>query len=128
MQIARACCVYVAVVLLCSCTSFSTKYGVPVYPGATAEDSGGIAMRSAKGSSEMVAFKTSDSFDKVYAFYKLHMPKDSEKMKFSKGYSSMATFQVGDDAGPELTTVMITAKLGETDVLISHGTKTGSRS
>ena len=106
-----------------------SKLGAPVYPGATAEDSGGIAMSSAKGSGQMVAFKTTDSFDKVYAFYKAQMPKDSEKMKFSQGGSSMATFQVGDDSGPETTTVMITAKAGEpTNILISHGTKTGSGS
>jgi hypothetical protein len=106
----------------------TSKLGAPVYPGAQAEDSGGIAMSSAKGSGQMVAFKTTDSFEKVYAFYKAQMPKDSEKMKFAQGDSSMATFQVGDDKGPETTSVMITAKSGETDILITHGTQSPNAS
>ncbi len=104
----------------------TSKLGAPVYPGAAAEDSGAVAMSSEKGSGQMVAFKTTDSFDKVYAFYKAQMPKDSEKMKFAQGDSSMATFQVGDDKGPDTTSVMITAKSGETDILITHGTKAAS--
>lgn len=105
----------------------TSKLGAPVYPGTAASDSGGIAMSSEKGSGQMVAFKTTDPFDKVYEFYKQQLPKGSEKMKFAQGDSSMATFQIGDDTGPEQTSVMITAKSGETDILISHGTKKAGR-
>lgn len=101
----------------------TSKLGAPIYPGATASDSGGVSVNSDKGTGDMVAFKTSDPFDKVYEFYKRQMPKDSEKMKFAQGDSSMATFQIGQDADAENTSVMITAKAGETDILITHRTK-----
>lgn len=151
MHSARACSALVAALLLASCSPHkpavvttsgtvavtssdgdvaagehaadASKLGAPVYPGAATADSGGVAMHSDKGAGEMIAFKTSDSFAKVYDFYKHRMPPGSETMKYSQGDSSLATFQIGRDGDAETTSVMITAKSGETDILITHGTK-----
>lgn len=102
-----------------------SKLGAPVYPGASQDSEGGMSMNGSEGSGAMAAFKTTDPFDKVYDYYKGQLPAGSEKLKVSQGDSSMASFQIGDDKSPDQTTVMITAKNGETDILITHGLRSG---
>jgi hypothetical protein len=105
----------------------AAKLGAPVYPGAAPSDQGSITSKSATGSSMIAAFKTSDTFDKVYGYYKQQLPAGSEKGKVTSGDSSVASFQVGDESGPDQVTVQISAdKIGETDILITHVTKTGA--
>ena len=98
-----------------------SKLGAPVYPGAEQSQDGGIAVSGNQGSTQMAVFKTTDPFDKVYDYYKSQLPAGSEKMKMSEGSESMATFQIGDDKSPDQTTVMISAKDGATQILITHG-------
>jgi hypothetical protein len=97
-----------------------SKLGVPIYPGAQAQE-GGVSMTSAKGNATMVVLKTPDAFDKVYDFYKAQLPKDAQKMKLDQGDSSMAQFQSGDASTDTGVSIMITGKKDETDILITKG-------
>jgi hypothetical protein len=103
------------------------KLGAPVYPGASSEQQGSITTSSDKGTSTLAAFKTPDAFDKVYAFYKQQLPAGAEKMKMSSGNGSVASFQVGDEGAADQVTVQVTSdKPSETDILITHVTKSGA--
>ncbi|MEO9264656.1 MAG: hypothetical protein ABI282_11225 [Candidatus Baltobacteraceae bacterium] len=97
------------------------KLGAPVYPGATKSDQGSIAVNASSGANVLASFKTPDSFDKVYAFYKAQLPSGAEKMKIEESGSSMASFQIADAKSGEQTSVMVEGKDGETDILITHG-------
>lgn len=95
--------------------------GVPVYAGAS-EDEGAFSVTGQKGSGQMVAFTTNDSFDKVYQFYHAKMPTGSEKMKMEEGDSSVAEFVTGDDKPGSLQTmVMISKKGSQTSIVITKG-------
>jgi hypothetical protein len=94
--------------------------GAPVYPGANTNDASTVSVTGASAGS-MAAFKTTDDFDKVYDFYKSHMPDGSEKMKMASGGTSVAEFQASGADGE--TAVQISGKPGETDILITHKPK-----
>ncbi len=97
--------------------------GVPIYAGAK-QDEGALSVSGEKGTAQMTAFTTPDSFDKVYAFYHSKMPAGSEKMKVNSGDSSVAEFITGDDkAGAMQTMVMISKKGDSTSIVITKGTK-----
>ena len=96
------------------------KLGVPIYPGAVQQE-GSIAVAGKEGGGAMVSFKTADAFDKVYDFYKSKLPADAQSMKSESGNESVAQFHVGTSA--EGTAVMISAKQGETDIIITRATK-----
>lgn len=98
------------------------KLGLPVYPGAT-QNQGGISGTTAQSSGEVVALSTSDSFDKVYAWYRAHMPAGSEGMHMSSPTGSIATFQIGKDGDKEQRSVMITGEKDKTSILLSHNLK-----
>src|SRR5579872_6912803 len=68
--------------------------GVPIYAGAT-QDDGALSVTGTRGTAQMAAFTTSDTFDKVYGFYKTKMPAGSEKMNVDEADSSMAEFVMG---------------------------------
>lgn len=103
------------------------KLGAPVYPGAKAGQGQSITTSSDQGSTVIAAFTTADEFEKVYDFYKDHMPAGSEKMKVSSGNGSMASFQIGDQtAGDQVTVQVSSDKPTETDILITHVAKTGA--
>lgn len=99
----------------------AASLGVPIYTGAT-EDEGSMSVSGTKGSTQVVAFSTPDSFDKVYEFYKSKMPAGSQKMKVDSGDSSLAEFVVGGQKAGEMTTlVMITKKDDKTSITITKG-------
>lgn len=103
----------------------TSKLGAPVYPGATSDSDGGVSLSGQSGSATMASFKTTDDFDKVYQFYKSQMPAGSEKMKMGSGDDQAAMFVIGDakagdDQKGDATTVQITGKTGETDIIITH--------
>jgi hypothetical protein len=88
------------------------KTGLPLYPGATSAASG------ANGSGQAgTVLTTDDSFDKVYAWYKDHMPAGSEKAKLSAGGMSSATFQTTGDGGKQV--VAITSQGGKTTISLA---------
>lgn len=98
-----------------------TSLGAPVYAGATEDDSG-LSVTGVKGSAQMAAFSTPDSFEKVYTFYKGKMPAGSQKMKVDAGDASVAEFITGNlKAGEMQTMVMISKRGGSTAIVISRG-------
>lgn len=102
------------------------KLGIPVYPPAQLDPQGSITTDA----SVIAAFRTSDSFDKVYAYYKRLLPRNAEKMKVTSGNGSVVSFQIGDPNTPEEITVQVSSdQPNETEVLITHVTrKAGSAS
>lgn len=98
-----------------------SKLGAPLYPGATqSEDNSSISVTSSSGSGVMASFSTGDQFPAVYAWYKAHLPKGSEKMNVSQGGNSIAEFVTAEDT-PNQTLVMITGKDNKTQIVITHG-------
>ena len=96
--------------------------GVPIYSGAK-QDEGAVSVSGEKGSAQMTAFTTDDSFDKVYQFYHSKMPAGSEKMKLNQGESSIAEFVTGSDKpGDVQTMVMLSIKDRKTSIVITKGT------
>ena len=105
----------------------TAKLGAPVYPGAQANPQGAISSTNDKGASVMAGFKTSDPFDKVEAYYKQQLPAGSEKMNATNANGSVASFQIGaPDANDQVAVQVSSSKPGETDILITHVTKTGA--
>jgi len=103
----------------------ASKLGAPVYPGATADENGGsLSFSGSEGSSDTAMFKTPDSFDAVYQYYKAQLPAGSEKMKLAMNGSSTASFQTGDP-DKDFVSVTVMAKDGEpgTTLTINHTVK-----
>ena len=98
------------------------KLGIPVYPGATTTE-GGMSGTTAQGSGEIVALSTTDSFDKVYAWYEAHLPAGSQTMHMANGASSVAAFRIGKETDKEARSVMISAQKDKTSILLSHSVK-----
>ena len=99
------------------------KLGVAIYPGAIAADNSQISTSTQQGTGAVAAFKTTDDFSKVEAYYKGLLPQGAEKINMTEGGSSMAEFQIGDQTSKQMTLVTLQSKAGETDILISNTTK-----
>lgn len=99
----------------------TSKLGVPTYPNASSDDAASVSGASGGTTGSVSTFKTSDDFEKVYAFYKSKLPADSEKMKMAAGGSSTAMFSMDDGKG-NVTNVQIVSKdgSGSTTILITH--------
>lgn len=98
-----------------------TSLGAPIYAGAT-QDEGGLSVTGARGSAQMAAFTTLDSFARVYAFYKGKMPTGSQKMRVDARDSSVAEFITGNGKAGEMQTVVMISKKGEkTTIVITRG-------
>ena len=101
----------------------AAKLGAPVYPGAQTGPGQSLTSSSATRSTVVANFATPDEFDKVYEYYKRHMPAGSERMKVSSGNGSMASFHVGDRSSRSEVIVQISSdKPTETDILMTHAT------
>ena len=101
----------------------AAKLGLPVYPGASAKEGGGLSTQSKAGSSQIVVMTTPDSFDKVYTWYKGQMPAGSEKMHFTTPGGALASFVIGETGGKEQKSVMLTTEKNATNIMLSVGTK-----
>jgi len=102
----------------------TSKIGAPQYPGAETNSGGSVAVQGGSASGEaMVTSKTSDSFDKVYGFYKQQLPANSEKSKTELPNVSQATFQFVTSDGLQ-TSVIVTGRANETDIIITHAKST----
>ena len=100
----------------------TSKLGVPTYPGASSDNSASVSGTAGGSTGSIVTFKTSDSFDKVYQWYKTQLPADSEKLKTTTADGSVAMFSIEDKAKSTVTNVQIVSKgaSGETQILITH--------
>jgi len=92
--------------------------GLPVYPGATPSKSGAFSSQTKMGGAQVVTIETTDSFDKVYAFYHAKMPPGTEKMKVAAAGASMATFQIGGDKDKSHKGVSIVTAPGKTSITL----------
>ena len=91
---------------------------IPKYPGADTQASGSSSNGMNGGSAAGTVMSTSDSFDKVYAWYQQHMPSGSEKSHTTSPIQS-AVFTLGE-AGQDQTSVTITTSTGKTMITIAH--------
>jgi hypothetical protein len=98
-----------------------SKLGLPIYPGAVAAENGGYSASGKEGTSQMAVLTTTDSFDKVYDWYKARMPAGSEQMKVSSGSGSVATFVIGKQGDKEQKTVEITSDKDKTSIMLGSG-------
>jgi len=99
------------------------KIGLPVYPGAATDESGSISGTSAQGGSALVSLKTSDSFDKVYGWYKAHMPANAQTMQSTSGGTSVGSFVEGTSSDKEQKSVTITSSSEGTTITLMSATK-----
>lgn len=101
-------------------TSSSDAAGteIPKYPGADTNASGSTSNGMNGGSAAGTVMSTSDSFDKVYAWYQQHMPSGSEKSHTTSPIES-AVFTLGN-AGQDQTSVTLTTSSGKTMITIAH--------
>ena len=83
------------------------RLGLPIYPSAAGNVTGAMASTGAYGLNAMVALKTSDSFDKVYAWYKSHMPANAQVTRSTSGSTLIATFVEGTSKDKEVKSVTL---------------------
>ncbi len=96
---------------------------LPLYPGAIAAQTGGMAATTKEGTSHVVSLTTKDPFNQVYQWYKGHMPAGSEQLHMEAASGSIATFLIGKEGDPDQRSVQIQANQGTTTILLSHITK-----
>lgn len=99
------------------------KLGLPVYPGATTDEGGAMSGTSAQGSGALVSLKTSDAFDKVYGWYKAHMPANAQTMESTSGGTSVGSFVEGKSSDKEQKSVTITSSAEGTTITLVSATK-----
>jgi hypothetical protein len=87
------------------------KTKLPLYPGGKAASSGSSANEAG------TVLTTSDSFDKVYSWYKSKLPAGSEKAKIDTAGLSSATFQADVTGGTG--TVAITSQGAKTVISLA---------
>jgi hypothetical protein len=97
--------------------------GLPLYPGAQPNGNGSLSTQTAEGSAQLLTMQSTDSFDKVYAFYHDKMPAGSEKTHVSAAGNQMASFQIGATTDKVQKTVSITTSGDKTDITLMVGTK-----
>jgi hypothetical protein len=79
-------------------TITEAELGAPVYPGATVMMQGKFESKAGgQPGVQQNILVSSDSFDKVVAFYKSHLKNVSGEQNMSNGDSKMAMFTVGKD-------------------------------
>jgi hypothetical protein len=94
--------------------------GLPLYPGAIASDTGGMAVHNTSGTSDVVSLTTTDSFDKVYTWYKQRMPNGTEQTHMMAAGGSVASFEEGKLGDKDQKSVVITESGGKTTILLTH--------
>lgn len=102
----------------------SSELGTDIYPGAEPKKSGNMRMNIAGSSVVTASFLTSDSTDKVVAFYKDKLGSNATSMEF--GGTAILTSKKSDQ---EQVTVTISQQAnqsdGKTQIQIQHTSTTG---
>jgi hypothetical protein len=101
----------------------AAKLGVPIYPGATAIEGGGLNATTAEGSAQILVLTTNDAFTRVYSWYQAKLPAGSEKAHTSTADSSFASFEMAKNGDKEISAVELSTDNGKTQIAISHGSK-----
>jgi hypothetical protein len=95
----------------------SDKTGLPMYPGAKQDTS--ISGAGNSGAATMIV--TTDSFDKVYAWYQSQIPADWQRAKMDTADGSVATFQL--EQGSTTKSVMVAGTKDKTTITLASSTK-----
>jgi hypothetical protein len=95
----------------------ATNGEIPSYPGAETQASGSTSSMTTQNASGTV-MSTSDSFDKVYAWYQKNMPTGSERAHITQPVPSAVFITVGPDKSQ--SSVSITTNGGKTVITIAH--------
>lgn len=106
-----------------SSSSDSTSAGqavseIPAYPGAETQASGSGSNIGTSAAGKVMS--TSDSFDKVYAWYRQKMPAGSEKSHVDSPVQT-AVFTIGETSAGQ-SSVTLTIQGGKTIITIAHVT------
>ncbi|HXW50393.1 MAG TPA: hypothetical protein VEJ41_00265 [Candidatus Acidoferrales bacterium] len=94
--------------------------GLPIYPGALPNATGGMAVQNSSGSSSQVSLQTDDNFDHVYQWYRQRMPNGSEQTHLVVKGGSVASFELGALSDRDQKSVVITESGGKTTILLTH--------
>ncbi len=104
----------------------ASALGLPIYPGAITSDTGGMAVKNASQTSDVVSLQTTkDAFGQVYGWYKQRMPAGSEQTHMEVNGGSVASFAVGTIGDKDQKSVVITESAGKTTILLTHVIKSG---
>jgi hypothetical protein len=90
-----------------------------LYPGAQADEGGNFATRRGDRMAEVAAFQTTDSFERVQAFYRARLPAGSQIISAATADGSAATFDF-ESRGGRVTVEVASSKPRETDILIKR--------
>jgi hypothetical protein len=93
--------------------------GVPLYPGAQADEGGSFATRNGNRVFEVAAFQTVDSFERVQAFYRRRLPTGSQTISAATADGLAATFDFGS-RGERVTVEVASSKPRETDIFVKR--------
>lgn len=95
----------------------SDKTGLPMYPDAKQDTS----ISGAGNSGAATVMVTTDSFDKVYAWYQSQIPADWQRAKMDTADGSVATFQL--EQGSTTKSVMVAGTKDKTTITLASSTK-----
>ncbi|MDQ6767178.1 MAG: hypothetical protein M3Z41_05160 [Candidatus Eremiobacteraeota bacterium] len=99
------------------------ELGLPLYPGAIAAQTGGMAASTKEGTSRVVSLTTKDSFDQVYQWYKKQLPAGSEQTHMEVSGGSIASFLIGKPSETDERSVLIQQAKDTTTILLTHTSK-----
>jgi hypothetical protein len=97
----------------------ATALGAPLYPGAQADEGGSFVTRRGNRIAEVAAFQTTDSFERVQAFYRDRLPAGSQIISASTANGLAATFNFGSRGG-RVTVEVASSKPRETDIFVKR--------
>lgn len=97
--------------------------GLPLYPAMIPSQTGGMRVVDAEGTKHQVSLSTTDAFDKVYTWYRDHLPAGSEQLHMEEPSASIATFVIGKEGDPDQRSVQIQGNGKTTTVLLTRITK-----
>jgi len=101
----------------------ASDLGVDIYPGADPKKSGNLRMNIAGNSVVTASFLTSDSSDKVIAYYKDKLGSDATSMEF--GGTAILSAKKSDHEQVQVTVVQqANQNDGKTQITIQHTTTT----
>ncbi len=96
-----------------------SSLGVPLYPGAVQDPSSSSSSTAADGSTQITALSTIDTYAKVIAWYKAHLPADAQASSLNVGDESTSSYQWTREAGREVRVVTISTNYGKPVITIS---------
>jgi hypothetical protein len=98
------------------------KLGIPLYPGASVASGSGFHVGQATHGGDVAILTTPDSFDKVVAWYDVHMPKGTVRQGVLKTpLGGAATFTLAVPRDNTKRAVMIAGNDHKTTITVTAG-------